>query len=119
MIKETLKLEVSPPSEVSADSAVECTYPSGQNSVIIRFQGDRDATTFADRRREADKGGEPTSNVAGLGDEAYLSSVEFGDTVTNTMVSRKGKIEIEVVSVASVDAEKALITKLFGAVGAA
>ncbi len=32
---------------------------------------------------------------------------------------RQGLVEIEVVSVASVDAEKALITKLFGAVALA
>jgi hypothetical protein len=119
LIKEKLKLDVQAPSEVSADNTVECTYLSGQqgNSVIVRFQAGRDATTFADRRHTADNGGQPTSDIAGVGDQAYQSSVEYGDTVTNTMVARKGAVEIEVVSVGTVDAEKALLVALFSALG--
>ncbi len=117
LIKEKLNLDVQAPAEVSANNTVECTYLSGMqgNSVIVRFLADRDAAAFADGRRDADTGGEPTSDVWGVGDEAYQSSVEFGDTITNTMVARKGTVEIEVVSVATVDAEKALLLSLFSA----
>jgi hypothetical protein len=117
LIKETLNADVSGPAQVSADTSVECTYLSGigGHTVIVRFKTDQDAASFANDRRESDNTGEPTSDVSGVGDEAYQSSVEFGDTVTNTMVARKGTMELQVISAASVDREKALLTKLFAA----
>jgi hypothetical protein len=117
VIKETLKIDVSAPTETSSAGIVECSYMSAASghNVIVRFSTDQDANTFAGLRDDAENGGEPTTDVSGVGDEAYQSSVEFGDTVTNTMVARKGTVAIQVDAVASLDAEKALLTKLFAA----
>ena len=117
LIKETLNLTVNAPTETASGSSVQCTYLSGIGgyTVEIRFETEQDAASFADRRRATDDGGEPTTDVSGVGDEAYQSSIEFGDTVTNTMVARKGSVEIQVAAAAPVDAEKALLTKLFAA----
>ena len=114
LIKQTLNLDVSAPTQVAEDTSVECTYPSGvgNHSVIVRFETEQGIVSFADRRRSSDADGQPTSDVSGVGDEAYSSSVEFGDTVTNTLVARKGSVEVRVVTVASIEAEKALLTTL-------
>ena len=42
---------------------------------------------------------------------------EFDDIVTNTLVARKGSVEMLVAAVASVEAEKALVTKVMASVG--
>jgi hypothetical protein len=119
LIKETLNLDVNPPSQSTADSETECTYlpVGGANAVVIRFAVDEDATSFAGRRHDSDSSGEPTSDVPGVGDEAYSSTTEFGETITIATTARKGTVVIELVADATVDKEKALLTRLFAAVG--
>jgi hypothetical protein len=119
LIKETLNLDVNPPTQTTAGAETECTYlpVAGANAVVIRFAVDEDATSFASRRHDSDAGGEPTSDVPGVGDEAYSSTTEFGETITITTTARKGTVVIELVADATVDKEKALLTRLFAAVG--
>jgi len=121
LVTSTLNIAVSPPSQVASGSQTECTYLSGVggSTVTIRLQTGDGAAAFAIGRKGFDEGGQPTSDVTGIGDEAYQSSVEFGDVVTNTLVARKGAVEVLVEAVASVDAEKALIQKIFDAKPAA
>jgi hypothetical protein len=115
LVKSTLNIDVSPPAEVANGAATECTYLSGigGTTVTVRLQTGDGADAFAIGRRGFDDGGQPTSDVTGLGDEAYKSSVEFGDVVTNTLVARKGTVEVYVEAAAPVDAEKALIQRIF------
>jgi predicted peptidase len=117
LIKETLKVDVAAPTQTSSGTSIDCDYQSGSgHNVIVHFESEQDAASFADGRHNADSSGEPTSDVSGVGDEAYQSSVEFGDTVTNTMVARKGTVSIKVDAAATLDGEKALLTKLFAAI---
>ncbi len=115
LVKSTLGIDVSPPAEIVSNDKTECTYLSGVagTTVIVRLQSGDNAEAFAIGRRGFDTSGQPTTDVPGLGDEAYRSSTEFDDVVTNTLVARKGSTEILVTAVASVDAEKALIQKFF------
>jgi hypothetical protein len=115
LVKSTLNIDVSPPAEVANGAATECTYLSGVGgtTVTVRLQTGDGADAFAIGRRGFDDGGQPTSDVTGLGDEAYKSSVEFGDVVTNTLVARKGAVEVYVEAAATVDGEKALVQKIF------
>jgi hypothetical protein len=116
LIKATLNLDVSEPVQTTDEPVVGCTY-TGPSSVILRFQSDEDASSFARGRRGFETSGQPTTDVRGFHDEAYMSSTEFGDVVSNTLVARKGAVEILVTATATVDAEKALFTKLFEALG--
>lgn len=117
LLKQTLNLDVSAPTQTGAGTFVECTYLGGVGgqTVTIRVETQQDHASFADRRRASDADGQPTSDVTGVGDEAYQSSVEFGDIITNTLVARKGTVEVRVIAVATIDAEKALLTTLIGA----
>jgi hypothetical protein len=120
VVKSTLSIDVSPPAQVANGAATECTYLSGVggSTVTVRMQTGDGAEAFAIGRRGFDEGGQPTSDVSGLGDEAYMSSTEFGDVVTNTLVARKGAVEVLVAAAAPVAAEKALIQKVFEAAAA-
>jgi hypothetical protein len=115
LVSSTLGVQVSEPSEITNASVTACTYLSGGggSTVIVRYQTEENATTFAAGRHGFEESGQATTAVTGFMDEAYSSSSEFGDAVTNTLVARKGSVEILVTAVAPIDAEKALIQKIF------
>jgi hypothetical protein len=115
VVKSTLGFTVSEPTESFDESEIECTYrPTNDgHTVIVKFRSDRDAASFAQTRRETDQSGKPTMDVDGLGDEAYATSDEFGEVVTNTLVARKGSVEMLVVAAAPIEAEKAFIGRVF------
>jgi len=118
VIKASLGVDVKEPTQSTNDGAIGCAYaPSADGrTVLIRFQTGQDGSAFARGRQGVDAGGQPTSDVD-LFDGAYSSSTEFGDIVTNTLVARKGPVEMLVTADATIDAEKALITKVLGALG--
>jgi hypothetical protein len=119
IIQANLGLAVSEPSQTGNGSAISCDYRpvSGALTVVITFATGEDKDSFARGRRSLDNGGQPTSDVPGLVDEAYVSSTESGDTVTNRLAARKGSIVMTVAAAASVDAEKSLVTKVLGGAG--
>jgi hypothetical protein len=119
VIKATLNIAVSEPTQTTSGSTISCDYlpADGTYTVVITFVTDQDKDSFARARRSLDSGGHPTTDVPGLADEAYVSSDEFGDTVTNSLVARKGSVSMSVVAVASVEAEKALVAKVLGGAG--
>jgi hypothetical protein len=119
VIKASLNIAVGEPTQTSSGSTISCDYlpADGAHTVVIRFVTDEDQESFARARRSLDSGGHPTTDVPGLVDEAYVSSDEFGDTVTNSLVARKGSVSMSVAAVASVEAEKALIAKVLGGAG--
>jgi hypothetical protein len=115
VIKATLNLAVSEPTQAVSGTTTTCEY--GALNVTIKFTTGADKDSFARERRSLDNGGQPTSDVSGLLDEAYVSSTESGDTVTNSLVARKGSITMSVAAVAPVDAEKSLVAKVLGGTG--
>ena len=119
VIKANLNVAVSEPTQTASGSTVTCDYrpADGALTVIIKFTTGEDRDSFARGRRSLDDGGEPTSDVPGLLDEAYLSSTEFDDIVTNSLVARKGSTTMSVAAVAPVEAEKSLIAKVLGGAG--
>jgi hypothetical protein len=114
VIKSTLGVDVQEPTQSADDTLITCTYAPAADgrTVLVRFTTDSDASVFARGRQQFDSGGQPTSDVPGVLDGAYTSSTEFGDVVTNTLVARKGSVEMQVTAVATVDAEKTLVTKV-------
>jgi hypothetical protein len=119
VIKASLNIAVSEPNQTTSGSTISCDYlpADGAHTVVITFTTDQDKDSFARTRRSLDAGGHPTTDVPGLLDEAYVSSDEFGDTVTNSLVARKGSVSMSVAAVASVEAEKSLVAKVLGGAG--
>jgi hypothetical protein len=120
LVSSTLGIPVNEPSEIANAAVTECTYLSaggGGGTVIVRYQTVVNATTFAAGRRGFEDSGQPTTDVRGFLDEAYSTSSEFGDNVTNTLVARKGAVEIQVMADVPIDAEKALVQKIFDTLG--
>ena len=119
VIKASLNIAVSEPTQTTNGSTITCNYlpADGAHTVVIMFRTGEDTDSFARGRRSLDTAGQPTSDVSGVADEAYVSSTEFGDTVTNSLVARKGSVTMSVAAVAPVDAEKNLVTKVLGGAG--
>jgi hypothetical protein len=119
IIKANLNVTVSEPAQTISGSTVTCDYrpADGALTVIIKFTTGEDKDSFARGRRLLDNGGQPTSDVPGLLDEAYVSSTESGDAVTNSLVARKGSITMSVAATAPVEAEKSLVAKVLGGAG--
>ena len=119
VIKANLNLTVGEPTPRTNGSTVTCESRSadGALTVVIKFTTGEDKDSFARGRRALDNGGQPTSDVPGLLDEAYVSSTESGTTVTNSLVARKGSTTMAVAAAAPIEAEKSLVTKVLGGAG--
>jgi hypothetical protein len=119
VIQANLSIAVSEPAQTGSGSAITCAYQpvNGAVTVIVTFATGEDKDSFARGRRSLDNGGQPTSDVAGLLDEAYVSSTESGDTVTNRLAARKGSVVMTVTAAAPVQAEKSLVAKVLGGTG--
>jgi len=115
VIKASLNIAVGEPAQTTSGSTVTCEY--GALNVIIKFTTGVDKDSFARERRSLDNGGQPTSDVPGLVDEAYASSTESGNTVTNSLVARKGSTAMSVAAAAPIEAEKSLVAKVLGSSG--
>ncbi|WP_394621219.1 hypothetical protein JNUCC0626_19640 [Lentzea sp. JNUCC 0626] len=95
----------------TVDKAVTtCNYVGAGMPVEVRFTTNVTAASFAQGRPEKAK------VVEGLFDEAYESSAGGAETAQHTVVARKGKTQIEVMSPAGVEPSKKLITDLFSRV---
>jgi hypothetical protein len=119
VIQANLAIAVSEPEQSADGSAITCDYRpvSGELTLVITFATGEDKDSFGRGRRSLDNGGQPTSDVPGVVDEAYVSSTESGNTVTNRLVARKGSVVMTVAAPVSVDAEKTLVAKVLGSAG--
>jgi len=119
VIRAILNIAVSEPTQTISGSTVTCDYrpADGAHTVRVEFTTGEDKDSFARSRRSLDSGGQPTSDVPDLVDEAYVSSTELGDVVTNSLVARKGSTTMRVAAAAPVEAEKSLVAKVLGGAG--
>ena len=121
LIKSQLGLDVGTPSKTdNAGSVVVCTYPpapGATKTVIVRFDTDSSATQFKTTRDGYAPQNMQTTDFPGFGDEAYTNTISVSNLgiTTNTLVARKGKVELLVSSSASFEQEKSLEQKLFDA----
>ena len=115
VVKSTLGFSVSEPQESFDETEIECTYRAigTSNALVVKFRTGQDAASFARTRHDSDSTGKPTTDVTGVGDQAYASSDEFGDMVSNTLVARKGSTQLLVTAPAPVDKLKAFVVAVF------
>jgi hypothetical protein len=118
LIKQTLGLDVGAASPTDNDSVLVCTYPPAAGSsktVLVRFDTDSGADQFKTARDAYATQNMQTANFPGFADEAYTNTISAIGITTNTLVARKGKVELLISSAATFDQEKALEQKLFDA----
>jgi len=92
-----------------------CQYESKQppGAVMLRAQTGQDAAGFAKGRASYESHGMRTTEVVGVGDEAFSSSSTAMKHTITTLVARRGSLEITVSSPVGLEREKALLVRLF------
>jgi len=111
VVKPLLGLDVGAPSATDNGSVLVCTYPpapGASKTVIVRFDTDSSAAQFKTTRDGYAPQNVQTTDFPGFGDEAYTNTISVSNLgiTTNTLVARKGKVELLVSSSASFDQEK-------------
>jgi hypothetical protein len=119
LVNSTLGVSMGEPEETVNSVVTACRYAStsGSGSVTVRFQTNEDAAGFARARSGFDDSGQRTTDVPGFFDQAFSSTLGSGEFAINTIVARKGSVEILVTSHASLDKEKELVRRIFAALG--
>jgi hypothetical protein len=111
LINSALGRTVGDPEEQDNGTVTVCTYTGG-GTTIVRFDTATDAGSFATEKQGFAPQGMQTVDISGFGDEAYSAVLSAAGITTNTVVVRKGSVEVLVTSSASIDQEKALAQKL-------
>lgn len=97
-----------------------CTYSGGTppKSVIVRFQGQEDPSVFASGKAGFNSNGEPTTDVAGFGDEAYsyVLSGSGGAVASATLVARKATLEVLITGPVALSAVETLMQQVLAQV---
>jgi hypothetical protein len=120
VVQQTLGLAVQEPSVQVNDTVLVCTYspsPGSSGTVILRIDTASSLESFKATKDTYPDHNMQTTDYPGFGDEAYtntISTPNLGIT-TNTLVTRKGAVEVQVSSSASFEQEKALEQKVFDA----
>jgi len=121
LVKSQLGLDVGAPAATdNGGSVLVCTYPpapGASKTVIVRIDTGSSAAQFKTTRDGYTPQNMQTTDFPGFGDEAYTNTISVSNLgiTTNTLVARKGKVELLVSSSASFEQEKSLEQKLFDA----
>jgi hypothetical protein len=118
LVKQTLGVDVGPAQPNANGSVLVCTYlasPGATGQVIVRFDTASGADQFKSARDAYATQNMQTQDYPGFGDEAYTNTLSAIGITTNTLVARKGSVEILISSPASFDQEKSLEQTLFAA----
>jgi hypothetical protein len=118
LVKQTLGVDVGPAQPNDNGSVLVCTYPPSPGAaaeVIVRFDTASGADQFKGARDAYATQNMQTQDYPGFGDEAYTNTISAIGITTNTLVARKGSVEILISSPASFDQEKSLEQTLFDA----
>ncbi|SEQ78434.1 hypothetical protein SAMN05216188_10590 [Lentzea xinjiangensis] len=108
VVGKALGLRLQGQRETVEKAVTTCTYVGPGMPVEVRFTTGATAAAFARARPAAAKA------IANFHDEAYETTAGGSETTQHTVVARKGKTQIEVVSPAGVEPSKKLIDDLFG-----
>ncbi|WP_433269677.1 hypothetical protein ACQPZF_07630 [Actinosynnema sp. CS-041913] len=109
----TLRLNLTHPRETIDGTTVTCKYDGGGADTVVRFQTKSDTAAFAAGKQGFGTGGQKVKDLPDFHDEAYTGTLGTGEVVQNTLVARKGAVEILVTSGANFEQEKKLVTELF------
>jgi hypothetical protein len=115
MVQSALGLSVGSPTSQVNGAVTVCTY-SGTGStpatVIVRFETGMTQAGFATAKAGFGQHGEPTTDVNGLGDAAYSSTLGAAQFQQNTIVVLKGSTELLISAPATLAQVEALANQI-------
>jgi len=115
LIDATLGLQLRAPLATFTSAEVTCDYlpvNDGDPGIVVRFLLGYDRDTFADYRDEVENVSEPSSDLAGVGDEAFYRRSEFGELVSYVVTARKGSVVLLVDAPSSLDEVTSLVSQV-------
>ncbi|MGD0321373.1 MAG: hypothetical protein ABSC00_07210 [Acidimicrobiales bacterium] len=111
-VGQALGLHLQSPSSQVTGTVTVCTYSGSPGPVTIRFQSGESSSTFEAAEQSFQQHGEPTTDVPGLGDAAYSSTVGSGQFQDNTIVVLKGSVELLITAPVVLDDINALARQI-------
>jgi hypothetical protein len=113
-VSAALGLRATGPESTVVEPATTCRYavdgnPSG---VIVRFQTGETAGTFEAEKSNFHTSDQETTDLPGVGDEAFTSTLGAGSIVTNTVMTRQGDTTLLVTAGAPLDKIEAYVRDL-------
>jgi hypothetical protein len=99
LVASTLGMQLQSPTASFSAEEVHCTYlpvEDGGRTIQVYFRLSQDHETFVAVREEAEIPGVEVANLTDVGDEAFYTSSQFGDVVTNTVTARQGSVVLTV-----------------------
>jgi hypothetical protein len=99
LVASTLGMELQPPAASFSAEEVHCTYQpvdEGGRTIQVHFRLSQDHERFLAVREESEIPGVSIADLPNVGDEAFYTSSEFGDVVTNTVTARQGSVVLTV-----------------------
>jgi hypothetical protein len=117
LVASTLGMQLQPPTASYSAEEVHCTYPpveDGGRTIQVQFRLAQDHERFLALREESDSSGLSTSDLPGLGDEAFYTSSEFGEVVAYTVTARQGSVVLTVGAPSPLEGVMELVRQVFG-----
>lgn len=107
-VSSTLAIPVGPPLiDRSHPPVTSCLFQGGTptRTVLVVFHPDEDAAAFANDKATLNANRLPTTDIPGLGDQAYASLLQSPDKKVSvvTLVARKGMVQVSIRSQTTLD----------------
>lgn len=99
LVASTLGMSLQPPTASFSAEEVYCTYlpvEDGGRTIQVQFRLSQDHAGFVAVREESEIPGVSVADLPDVGDEAFYTSSEFGDVVTNTVTARRGSVVLTI-----------------------
>lgn len=116
LVASTLGMELQPPMASFSAEEVHCTYQpveDGGRTIQVHFRLSQDHERFLAVREESEIPGVSIADLPGVGDEAFYTSSEFGDVVTNTVTARQGSVVLTVGAPSPLEDVTELVRQVF------
>ena len=117
-IERTLGRTVGAPRATNATGLTVCTYPTSTPSdasgaVIIGYRGRVTPTDFSSEQTKLGRLHGTTTDVGGIGDQAYYYSVRVGGHTVTSLATLVNQTQVTVTSTATVDQMETLTREIF------
>ncbi|MBX6750289.1 MAG: hypothetical protein IRY85_11585 [Micromonosporaceae bacterium] len=116
LVASTLGMQLESPTASFSAEEVNCTYlpvEDGGRTIQVQFRLSQDHESFIAVREESDIPGVEIADLPNVGDEAFYTSSEFGDVVTNTVTARQGSVVLTVGAPSPLEGVTELVRQVF------
>lgn len=116
LVASTLGLQLHPPTASFSAEEVRCTYlpmDEGGRTIQVHFLIAQDHERFVAVREESETLGVSVADLPDVGDEAFYTSSEFGEVVTNTVTARQGSVVLTIGAPSPLEDVTTLVRQVF------